>query len=257
MRSEIQTLKAAHTKAEKTEKQLTEELNKVRISLKAAETRSQQKSEEASGLQKELDQVGQQHQLEKTALEDENRLVIEQLHLVQEELERQLIRKQALENQVQKLNAEQDHALAAANSQINRLQNELNRIKGSTAWKAAAPVRAIGRPFKRTTPDKRRLKRQAEQLAATHYFDADWYLKTYPDVAENNTSPAEHYLKFGAQEGRNPGPEFETQWYVQANPDVQESGINPLIHFLNHGQEEGRALNPRVQNSLPSPQEAK
>ena len=109
----------------------------------------------------------QQGQQGKSALEAENQLIIEQLHLVQEELERQLIHKQALENQVKELTQEQDHALAAANNQINRLQNELNRIKDSAAWKAVAPVRAMGRPFKRTPPEKRKLKKQAEQLQST------------------------------------------------------------------------------------------
>ena len=257
LRAEIASLKAAQTKADAEKKQRAEEMNKLRASLKAAESQHHKSRNEATRLQQELEQARQQSQEQKSALEAENQLIIEQLHLVQEELERQLIHKQALENQVKELTQEQDHALAAANNQINRLQNELNRIKDSAAWKAVAPVRAMGRPFKRTPPEKRKLKKQAEQLQSTQYFDAAWYLKSYPDVAESQANPAEHYLKFGAQEGRNPGPEFDTQWYVQANPDVQESGINPLIHFLNHGQEEGRAPNPRVQSSLPSPQEAK
>jgi len=255
--AEIDALKTTQTKADAEKKQRAEELNKLSASLKTAESQYQKSRSEATRLQQELEQARQQSQEQKSALEAENQLIIEQLHLVQEELERQLIHKQALENQVKELTQEQDHALAAANNQINRLQNELNRIKDSAAWKAVAPVRAMGRPFKRTPPEKRKLKKQAEQLQSTQYFDAAWYLKTYPDVAESKANPVEHYLKFGAQEGRNPCPEFDTQWYVQANPDVQESGINPLIHFLNHGQEEGRAPNPRVQNSLPSPQEAK
>lgn len=257
LRAEVASLKTAQAKIDEDQKRRATELDKLRTTLKAAETELQQKRDEVSELKRERDQVSQHSQQGKAALEEENKLVIEQLHLVQEQLESELIRKQTLQNQLKMLSQEQDHALAAANSQVNRLQNELNRIKSSTAWKAAAPVRAISRPFKKTPPEKRKLKNQAEQLSSTHYFDENWYLKTYPDVAESEANPAEHYLKFGAQEGRNPGPEFDTQWYVKVNPDVQEFGINPLIHFLNHGEEEGRAPNPRIQGSLPSPQEEK
>lgn len=271
LRSEIEELKAALAKTEEQLKAGSAEIDRLRTSLNSSQAQQNKDKEEATKLRQELDKATaerknlladlettrQQHGQNKATLEEENQLVIEQLHLVQEELERQLISKQALEKQLKQATQEQDHALAVANNQINRLQNELHQLKNSTAWKAAAPVRALGRPFKRTSPDKRKLKKQANQLANSRFFDADWYLKTYPDVAEGSMNPAEHYLKFGADEGRDPSQDFDTQWYLQANPDVREFGINPLIHFLNDGQAEGRAPNPRVQNSLPSPKEAK
>ncbi len=161
----------------------------------------------------------------------------------------------ALAQRLQQVTQEQDHALAVANQQIQHLQHELNRITSSASWKATTPVRAMGKPFRRVPPDKRKLKRQARQLAASDYFDAHWYRKAYADVAEHGMEPAMHYLTFGASEGRNPSPHFDTLWYLQANPDVEEAGINPLIHFLNHGQAEGRAANPQEQVALPSPQE--
>ncbi|MBC7157269.1 MAG: glycosyltransferase family 2 protein [Rhodobacteraceae bacterium] len=45
-----------------------------------------------------------------------------------------------------------------------------------------------------------------ERLRKSPLFDAEWYLKTYPDVAMLGMDPAEHYLKYGKMMGRDPGP---------------------------------------------------
>ena len=71
-------------------------------------------------------------------------------------------------------------------------------------------------------------------------FNADWYLRTYPDVAESGMSAIKHYLTFGAYEGRNPSEDFDTNWYLQIYTDVVEAELNPLVHYLNYGREEGR-----------------
>ena len=39
------------------------------------------------------------------------------------------------------------------------------------------------------------------------HFDGNWYLNTYPDVAEGGMEPFEHFLKYGLKEGRQPGPQ--------------------------------------------------
>lgn len=79
-----------------------------------------------------------------------------------------------------------------------------------------------------------------ELLEQSSYFDATWYLAEYPDVLGAGCSPAEHYLRHGALEGRDPGPGFSTAFYLRNAPDVAETGANPLVHFLQHGQAEGR-----------------
>ncbi|WP_417726469.1 glycosyltransferase [Roseovarius sp.] len=55
------------------------------------------------------------------------------------------------------------------------------------------------------TPDT--LKKDAENIRKSGDFDADWYLKTYPDVAALGMDPAEHYLQYGRMLGRPPRPE--------------------------------------------------
>ncbi|WED42829.1 glycosyltransferase [Legionella cardiaca] len=65
----------------------------------------------------------------------------------------------------------------------------------------------------------------------SYFFDANWYLQIYPDVLAAKVNPITHYLKFGAEEGRDPGPFFSTSTYLKNNPQVKISGINPLVHF--------------------------
>ncbi|MFN7360632.1 hypothetical protein [Brevundimonas sp.] len=74
-------------------------------------------------------------------------------------------------------------------------------------------------------------------------FDAEFYLAAYPDVAENGADPWEHFVLFGAREGRDPRPDFSTRAYLAANPDVSEASVNAFEHWIHHGRAEGRALN--------------
>jgi hypothetical protein len=71
-------------------------------------------------------------------------------------------------------------------------------------------------------------------------FDSDWYLQSYPDVAQAGIDPLLHYLGPGWREGRDPGPEFATSAYLKAYSDVARSGINPLVHYIEFGHSEGR-----------------
>lgn len=85
---------------------------------------------------------------------------------------------------------------------------------------------------------------QIALLESSPLLDAEWYEATYPDAAAAGLSPAEHYLKYGALMGRDPGPGFSTRFYLRRNPDVGSSGENPLVHYLTYGQAEGRAPTP-------------
>tara|TARA_Y100000592_G_C5251187_1_gene212904 strand:- start:15 stop:296 length:282 start_codon:yes stop_codon:yes gene_type:complete len=81
-------------------------------------------------------------------------------------------------------------------------------------------------------------------LYTSDLFDADWYLDTYPDVSGAGLDPAEHYLLYGAKEGRKPSPQFDGKWYLKANPDVAKENRNPLIHYLKFGRAENRSISP-------------
>jgi hypothetical protein len=62
-----------------------------------------------------------------------------------------------------------------------------------------------------------------------------------PRCRELGMNPLRHYLVFGANEGRDPGPFFSTRRYVAANTDVTNAGMNPLAHYVLYGAAEGRA----------------
>jgi GT2 family glycosyltransferase len=74
------------------------------------------------------------------------------------------------------------------------------------------------------------------------FLDRDWYLARYPDVAARGMDPLDHYYAHGAQEGRDPCPSFHSSCYLTAYPDVVVSGMNPLLHYVLHGRLEGRRL---------------
>ncbi|WP_444938428.1 hypothetical protein [Microbulbifer sp. JMSA002] len=90
---------------------------------------------------------------------------------------------------------------------------------------------------------KHRQRKELQKIIKSGFFNEEWYLRNYPDVACNEDAardPALHYLKHGAFEGRNPGPGFDSQWYLDTNLDVKDSGFNPLLHYISMGRKEGR-----------------
>lgn len=72
------------------------------------------------------------------------------------------------------------------------------------------------------------------------WFDAEWYMLQYPDVAVSGMSPAQHYLLLGEAWGRRAGPRFDAEYYLNSHPDVAKAGISPLLHFTRNGEKEGR-----------------
>ncbi|CAM4334499.1 hypothetical protein BOTU111921_24135 [Bordetella tumbae] len=77
-----------------------------------------------------------------------------------------------------------------------------------------------------------KLKKDLATLRNSALFDQLWYLKKYPDVQKSGVDPVLHYLKFGAKEGRDPGPRFNTLEYTRKNPELANSGENPLLHYI-------------------------
>ncbi|MFH7588131.1 hypothetical protein, partial [Oceanimonas smirnovii] len=87
---------------------------------------------------------------------------------------------------------------------------------------------------------KNRLAVQIAAIRESAWFNAGWYTQTYPDVARSGADPAEHYVRYGAQVGRNPGPGFNTTAYVTRYSDIASGNMNPLYHFITYGEAEGR-----------------
>ncbi|MBI2720079.1 MAG: glycoside hydrolase family 99-like domain-containing protein [Rhizobiales bacterium] len=75
---------------------------------------------------------------------------------------------------------------------------------------------------------------------AAKYFDEQFYLAQYPEVAAAGVEPLGHYLEKGWIDNKDPSPEFSTSDYLSLYPDVRDLGMNPLVHFALHGHAEGR-----------------
>jgi len=131
--------------------------------------------------------------------------------------------------------------LSVAKQAETALRQRLVAVERSWSWQLTAPLRWPARISIWLHAGGWRYVRDARAIARSGLFDAEWYLRTYTDVATIAMPPVQHYLKHGARELRDPGPGFSTSGYLRANPDVAESGMNPLLHYLRHGRDEGRA----------------
>ncbi len=63
------------------------------------------------------------------------------------------------------------------------------------------------------------------------YFNAEWYLKQYPEVANANVDPLGHFLEYGWKHGYNPGKDFNMQEYLNQNPELLTLNISLLEHL--------------------------
>ena len=87
-----------------------------------------------------------------------------------------------------------------------------------------------------------------------YLFSQNWYLKRYPDVANNETykdNPYKHYIKYGKNEGRQALPPIPVEYnegaYLELNPDVKEAVnkgifVNGIEHYLQNGFCENRKV---------------
>ncbi|GBQ26154.1 hypothetical protein AA0472_2015 [Acetobacter estunensis NRIC 0472] len=74
------------------------------------------------------------------------------------------------------------------------------------------------------------------------YFDVQWYLSAYPDVAEAGVDAATHYQTVGFREGRQPNKLFDSKAYLAVNPDLEGYDGDLFLHYVFFGAAEGRAL---------------
>ncbi|MFH6781388.1 MULTISPECIES: glycosyltransferase family 4 protein [Methylobacterium] len=74
------------------------------------------------------------------------------------------------------------------------------------------------------------------------YFDREYYLRTYSDIAAAGVDPLAHFVAQGWHEGRNPTAQFDVREYLRLNPDVRTAGVNPFYHYIVVGKSEGRQV---------------
>jgi hypothetical protein len=76
-------------------------------------------------------------------------------------------------------------------------------------------------------------RRHSGQVNPVPVFDGAYYLDTNPDVAAGGADPFEHFMVFGAAEGRRPAADFDIIFYRNRYARYL-AGQNPLLHFLQH-----------------------
>lgn len=81
-------------------------------------------------------------------------------------------------------------------------------------------------------------------ISQSEYWDTEYYLKKYTDIADSGVNPIVHFYEKGWQEGRNPSERFYTAFYVEMYSARLEPGQNPLIHFLSEGLDSGKITIP-------------
>ena len=73
------------------------------------------------------------------------------------------------------------------------------------------------------------------------YFDASWYLYSYPEAEASGVDVFVDYMTAGWRARRDPSPAFSTNAYLLRYPDIAQSGMNPFMHWVLFGRAEGRS----------------
>jgi hypothetical protein len=149
-----------------------------------------------------------------------------------------------------------DHALQIVlRAEIMSLQEELYQrdaeiavlrqqvvARSSPSNRLFTALTAIGRHLM-LLPHGLSFRRQLAAVETSEFFDANWYAARHPECGGAPFAGI-HYLRTGAFEGHDPGPDFVTAAYLRANPDVTAARIPALAHYLLYGRAEGRRLRP-------------
>jgi hypothetical protein len=156
----------------------------------------------------------------------------------------------ALKREVKRLRGRSAQLEAEAASHLN---NYL-AVTNSTSWRITRPLRAIISRLRGTTAAPREAAAppfakpsaseddtdtrphvadtDIERLENSEFFDASFYLESYPEAQGFAAGPAAHYLNIGWLKGYDPSPVFTTQAYEQSHADVLKDNQNPLLHFI-------------------------
>jgi hypothetical protein len=145
-------------------------------------------------------------------------------------------------------------ATAARARDLEALRCQMDRFRASLSWRATAPLRFGAQLVQTWRPDRqlngangmsrRQFRRTRRRVAASGFFDPEYYLSRYPDVAAAQIDPLDHYVLHGTAEKRDPHPLFHTGFYLEKYPDVAATKVDPLLHYVECGARERRSPNP-------------
>lgn len=84
----------------------------------------------------------------------------------------------------------------------------------------------------RNTLDERETKRKKKIVIGSGLFDAKFYIEKYSDVAEAGWPPLDHFVRYGADENRQPSARFDPQQYLKQNPDLAATETPAFWHLV-------------------------
>lgn len=195
-----------------------------------------------------------------TDITEENQLLTLQLEQVQEELKVYYLKHQDISKKIASYDKKykncskklhEKEALVVSLSKENKAKQRENQDLKQQIERLKNPPTLIDKIKKKIgfnnklTTEQKRIKSDVKCIENSDYFDAEWYLSKYPDLAKSGLSPAEHYLRFGGFESRTPSNKFDSSFYLNMYPDVFAEGVNPLLHFERYGKAEGRLPKPK------------
>ena len=115
----------------------------------------------------------------------------------------------------------------------------IGRAAGAPRSQAELICRKLGLDYEATSRAAGLSQGDLEAILLSGAFDQDFYLKTYPDIAQAGVNPLLHYLESGQFEKRKASATFDPAAYLEANPEVANSGIEPFLHYVLIGRAAG------------------
>lgn len=83
-------------------------------------------------------------------------------------------------------------------------------------------------------------KKAKKAIRDTELFQAEWYMKRYPDVATDPLPALDHYVKVGEKKGYWPNPYFDPKWYRKNTAAARRSHLPALLHYAFEGWKKNR-----------------
>jgi hypothetical protein len=227
IREQLEGNLSSHRKSEEEWERSRNEQARLIADREAEIARITKEHDQAQALSQELSRTLATAGKEVKALRGKNELLLLQLHQLQEDLQNDFsLRERGL-------------GLGSASAKEGPNKNGID-LQNDDFYERVSLLRSAGSLLGIGGKRAKALRQHARLIGQSGYFDAGWYLEQYPEVAQTGLDPAEHYLKIGASEGKNPGPKFDTCWYLERYPDVVAAKMNPLLHYIKHGIDEGR-----------------
>jgi hypothetical protein len=126
---------------------------------------------------------------------------------------------------------------ARLREQLEEVTEVLAEVLSERYWTQAGGGRSpLGRLARRTRSETDATEADlVAEVEASDLFDGAWYLRRYPEAAQERIAPAVHLVRHGNARGLDPGERFSTGRYLADHPEAVATGLPALVHHLRSG----------------------